>query len=309
MQVKLNDVIDAIDDTTTEVTYSYYIPEERIIINDDDSIPLKKLIPLPTHSEIDDYGTMKEFIEDLEEGEAKEWLEECIRGAGAFRRFRSTLQRFAMTDRWYDYLAQAHENIAINWCEYYGIEYLEDEPFKVNKQAETITPSPKNKHNYRYIDVNEDNIYSLVYLYIDFRKTLSSFKNINNDIDEDEALLQLKHHLSKNDLIYAIADNGRYIGFVICRKDDDVIYLEAIYVRKQDRLKGVGRLLLQKAEAIAKEYGNTTLYMSVHPNNDEMLSFLKKNGYDVLNLIELRKSYPDEQNNSTYSIGEHEYRY
>ena len=35
--------------------------------------------------------------------------------------------------------------------------------------------------------------------------------------------------------------------------------------------------LLEKAEEIAKEHGNDTLYQYVHPNNDRMLNFLKKN--------------------------------
>ena len=68
-------------------------------------------------------------------------------------------------------------------------------------------------------------------------------------------------------------------------------------------------MLLDKAESVAEEYGNDTLYQYVHPNNDVMLDFLKTNGYDVLNLIEIRKAYKDEENDTTYTIGKHEYRY
>ena len=99
MQIKLQEVVDAIDSTDVNTQYYYYIPEERIILKDDDEpIKEKYLIPLPSHKQIDDYGTMKAFIEEKTDGEAKEWLEECIKGAGAFRRFRSTLERFALSD-------------------------------------------------------------------------------------------------------------------------------------------------------------------------------------------------------------------
>ena len=40
-----------------------------------------------------------------------------------------------------------------------------------------------------------------------------------------------------------------------------------------------------------------------------MILFLSHMGYDVLNLIEIRKAYPEEENDTTYTIGEHTYRY
>ena len=88
-----------------------------------------------------------------------------------------------------------------------------------------------------------------------------------------------------------------------------VVWLESIYVRPEYRRKGIGKMLLDRAQSIAAEHGNDTLYLYVHPNNDTMLNFLKTNGYDVLNLIEIRKAYPDEQPDTSYTIGDHEYRY
>ena len=178
MQIKLDEVVTAIDETDVGTQFYYYIPEERIITKDDDSLNEKQLIPLPSHKQIDDYGTMKRFIEALTDEEAQGWLSESIKGSGAFRRFRMTLDRFGLTERWYDYLDAAHESIAIDWCEYYGIEYLEgNEPYGNQqsfqpKQKETVSA----KHNYRFIDIDEDNVYGLVYLCSDFRKTLAKLK-------------------------------------------------------------------------------------------------------------------------------------
>ena len=310
MQIKLKEVKEAIDDTTVDKQYYYYIPEERIFIPEDDSIKEKQLIPLPTHKQIDDYGIMKDFIDSLDESEEKEWLAEAIKGAGAFRRFRNTLDRFGMTDKWYDFLDQAHENIAIDWCEYYGIEYLEDDPFKVELDLpETPAPKMVDRHNYRFVTIDKDNAYSLAYLAVDFRKTLAKLKNEEIEYDVDDAVEELRYYVSKGYPVFALSDNGRYVGYAVCRIDDDVVWLEQIYVRKDSRRKGVGRMLFERAEGIAKEYGNKTLYQYIHPNNDIMAEFLKANGYDVLNLIEIRKALPEEENDSTYVIGDHEYKY
>ena len=311
MQIKLDEVIEAIDKTTIDTQFYYYIPEERIIEKDeDDSIKEKQLIPLPSHKQIDDYGTMKNFIEDLDDEEAQGWLSEAIKGASAFRRFRSTLERFAMSDKWLDYLENAHENIAVDWCEYYGIEYLENAPFvSDNTVKETALPKADSKHNYRFITIDKDNAYSLAYLVVDFRKTLHKFRSSNILVDVDDAVEEIQYYLSKNYPVYAVSDNGRYIGYCVCRVEDDVVWLESIYVKPEYRRKGVGRMLLDKAESVAKEYGNDTLYQYVHPNNDTMLNFLKTNGYDVLNLIEISKAYKDEETDQTYTIGDHQYRY
>ena len=309
MQIKLSEVIEAIDNTDVNSQYYYYIPEERIILKGDEDIKEKYLIPLPTHKEIDDYGTMKSFIEERCDGEAKEWLEECIKGAGAFRRFRSTLDRFALTDSWLDYLYDAHEDIAIEWCEYFGIEYLENRSFAMTEEPVIESKTVSAKHNYRIIQINEDNVYGLAYLCQDFRRTLSGFKNNEFTGDVDDCVEELQTYLKHGYPIYAVSDNGKYIGYCVCRIDDDVVFLESLFVRKENRRKGIGKILLDKAQSLAEEYGNETLYMSVHPNNDIMLKFLKDNGYDVLNLIEIRKAYHDEDNDSSYTIGNNSYRY
>lgn len=306
MQIKLSEVVEAIDNTTVDSHYYYYIDEERII-EDDDSVSQTKLIPLPSHKQIDDYGTMKNFIEQLEDEEAKGWLQESIKGAGAFKRFRNALERFYLTERWQDFLDEAHENIAIDWCEYYGIEYLEDNQFDTSPQVSN-TPIDK-KHNYRFITIDSDNVYSLAYLCVEFRKSLNKLNPNNVVIDVDEAVEELKYYLKKKYPIFAISDNGRYIGYAVIRIDDDVVWLESIYVRPEYRRKGIGKMLFDRAEAIASEYGNDTLYQYVHPNNEDMINFLNHNNYNVLNLIEIRKAYPEENNNQEYTIGNHTYKY
>ena len=308
MQVKLNEVIDGIVMTSIEKQFYYYIPEE-IIIEDIEELDFKDCIALPTNKEKDDYGTMLSFIEEKTDGEGKEWLLETIKGAGAFRRFKLTCERFNLLDDWYDYQNNAHEQLAINWCEYHGIEYLSDTPFikeEINEEEKIIVPET---NNYRLIKIKDDNVYGLGYLLVSFRKYLAKLKDNEIDYDIDDAIEELKTYLKLDYQIYAVSLKGKNIAFAIYKIFDNVVWLEYLYVLKEYRLKGVGKMLLEKGEEIANEYHNDTLYMYVHPNNDLMLDFLKKNNYDVLNLIEIRKKYPEENLKTTYKIGNHEYKY
>ncbi len=55
--------------------------------------------------------------------------------------------------------------------------------------------------------------------------------------------------------------------------------------------------------------GEDTVYNYVHPNNDAMMSFLRNKGYTVLNLVEVRKPYKNEELNKKYKIGNNEFDY
>lgn len=67
--------------------------------------------------------------------------------------------------------------------------------------------------------------------------------------------------------------------------------------------------MLEKAEAVARTYGEDNLYYYVHPNNDGVIAFLKSHGYSVLNLIEVRKQGKDETLNQTIQVGDHRFDY
>ena len=317
MQIKLDDVIDALEKTNVDTQFYYYIPEERIICFEDadddeylEAFNNNQLISLPSNSQKQDYQLMKDFIEEKADGEAKEWLIEAIKGTGAFRRFRSTLDRFNITDLWYEYRKERYEILAIDWCEYHGIEYYFDIPHQKDESDEEETVIiPKKENDYRIIQINKDNYFGLAYLVRDFRKVLAKLKNNQTDFDEDDALDELKYYLENNYPIYVVSEGGRFIAYCVCRIVDDCVWLESIYVIPEKRRKGVARLLFDKAQEVSKEYKNDTLYINVHPNNHDMLYFLKANDYDVLNLIEIRKKYQDEDLGTTYTIDGHEYRY
>lgn len=144
----------------------------------------------------------------------------------------------------------------------------------------------------------------------EFRVTLASFKGISRERDLASAGAELEVYEAKGFPIYiAEDDDGKLLGFVVCRVDDGVVWVEALYVRPAFRRHGVGSALYQRAEKLAGELGADTLYNWVHPNNDEMIAFLRKRGYSVLNLIEIRKPWPGEALSAKVCVNDHEFDY
>ena len=103
--------------------------------------------------------------------------------------------------------------------------------------------------------------------------------------------------------------DGKVDAYIVCKIIDGVVWVESLFVSEQERRKGIATCLYFEAEKVAQELGNSTLYNWVHPNNDKMIAFLSRMGYDVLNLIEVRKKLNNEEITGMVKVGDHDYHY
>ncbi len=142
-----------------------------------------------------------------------------------------------------------------------------------------------------------------------FRVELRSYKGIASKPNIEAGREEIEEYLSANFPVYAALVNDEYAGYVVCRVDYEVVWVESIFVKEEYRRHGVATALHSKAEEIAAFYGGDTVFNYVHPNNHKMIEFLRKRGYTVLNLIEIRKPYKDEKLTQTIAVGEHEFDY
>ena len=299
-------------------TEAVYLPEkdEFVYISDyiDEEIDLDEydgeIISFPSHYDINNYRMMQDFIEDKVTGDAQGWLANAIRGKGAFHRFKVTCDRFGLLRDWYEYEDSRYEDMAVNWCEENGLEYyFERKQIIEEDDEEKIEVEQVKDESVRIVKIDEKNSYALTYMVVDFRKELAALKNHKADIDLDAAQAEINYYLSRHYPVFAASISGVYVGYAVCKVEDDVAWLESIYVRKDHRRKKVATALLKEVEKVGEELGNPTLYINIHPNNEAVINFLNHNGYDVLNLIEVRKKYPTEKPKSEYEIGNHKYRY
>lgn len=96
---------------------------------------------------------------------------------------------------------------------------------------------------------------------------------------------------------------------MVCRVDEPCVWVEALYVTPEYRRRGIASALMVQAEKIAAVYGEETVFNYVHPNNHGMIAFLRRHGYTVLNLIEIRKPYRGEKIGGKINMGENEFDY
>lgn len=127
MNVKLEDVIEAIDFANMDTEYYYDTRNERILMIFDGMVDgennseliediqegfIEDYIPLPAQYEINEYQIMKEFIYELPGGKNQDVLARAIQGRGAFRKFKDKLYDLNLEQQWYSYKDSAYEGIA-----------------------------------------------------------------------------------------------------------------------------------------------------------------------------------------------------
>ena len=154
-------------------------------------------------------------------------------------------------------------------------------------------------------EVNDD----LAEMVASFRVELRSYKGIVSRTNVDAGREEMEEYLAAGFPVIAAVVDGEYAGYVVCRIDNEVVWVESIFVKEEYRHHGVATALHSKAEEIAATYGEDTVYNYVHPNNHRMIEFLRKRGYTVLNLIEIRKPYKGERLTQAITVGEHEFDY
>ena len=142
-----------------------------------------------------------------------------------------------------------------------------------------------------------------------FRVELRSYKGITSKPNIEAGREEMEEYLAAGFPVFAAIVDGAYAGYVVCRVDSEVVWMESIFVKEEYRRHSVASALHNKAEEIAASYGEETVYNYVHPNNHRMIGFLRKRGYTVLNLIEIRKPYQGENLTQVIHVGEHEFDY
>jgi hypothetical protein len=94
-----------------------FLPKVKRALEDD------RMLELPDRAHIDEWRMMQQFAEEQEQCRCRPELLSAVHGTGAFRLFRSALQRLGLEDSWYRYREAAFEQVAKEWLEENKIPY------------------------------------------------------------------------------------------------------------------------------------------------------------------------------------------
>ncbi len=163
--------------------------------------------------------------------------------------------------------------------------------------------------NIEYRQIDSRDLPAVAPLTAAFRVALLSYKGIESAPDPAAAMEELKEYLGRGFPVYAAYADGVPVGYMVLRLDNSIIWVESLFVRTDFRRRGIASGLFRLAGERAERLGEDTVFNYVHPNNDGMIAFLRKHGYTVLNLIEIRRPFAGEHPKGTVCVGNHEFDY
>ncbi|AGA33969.1 hypothetical protein TVNIR_2326 [Thioalkalivibrio nitratireducens DSM 14787] len=82
-----------------------------------------RFLPLPGPFDIHEWSIMEEFADGLSDEDSRAEVLDALRGRGAFRHFRSTIERLGIESDWYRYRDSAFERIAKEWLDANNVPY------------------------------------------------------------------------------------------------------------------------------------------------------------------------------------------
>ena len=111
---------DDIGGEVSDLETEYYQEVKRVLASDPD------YLKLPSRFEIHEYEIIERFCFSVPDGKVSDVLLRKIRGSGAFRRFKDTIDQYGIENDWFEYRDEAYKEIAIAWLESKGIAYADD---------------------------------------------------------------------------------------------------------------------------------------------------------------------------------------
>ena len=94
-----------------------------------------RFVALPTQRQINEYGMMEDFVNELPDGENKRNLCNALQGRGAFRRFKDGINHFGLQDTWFAFRDAAYHRVARHWCEENDIEYIQKGKLPIGQEG------------------------------------------------------------------------------------------------------------------------------------------------------------------------------
>ena len=76
----------------------------------------ERYVQLPSQRDVHEWDIMRRFCDNVEDERLRQLLLHTIHGRGAFRRFKSELDREGLLDRWFDFKRNDLREKVIAWC-------------------------------------------------------------------------------------------------------------------------------------------------------------------------------------------------
>lgn len=145
------------------------------------------------------------------------------------------------------------------------------------------------------VQVRKANVNDYIYI----KKLMQSIQNLHHnkrsEIHKDSEIFDIEEFKQNIDNIMVAEINNTIVGAVVYLVKEKlennytnyrkVLFIEALVVDVNYRKNGIGKILMQRMEKIAKENGCSSIELNVWAFNDEAIKFYESIGMSVKTMI------------------------
>ncbi len=115
---------------------------------------------------------------------------------------------------------------------------------------------------------------------------LLSNEQIDYMVEKFQSYEAVKNQLQNEHYIYNILEeNGNFTGyFGVCIKEN-YLFLSKLYIKKDFRHKGYGKIAFDKIKLIAKEQNKTSIQLTVNKHNTNTIKAYDKWGFKTIDAV------------------------
>lgn len=139
------------------------------------------------------------------------------------------------------------------------------------------------------IEVNKDMILETssfaIEVFIDYYNNLIGNEQATYMADLFLSSNAIKKLINEGAIFKLVKDNDSIIGFTEYKKENTKVFLSKLYVRKDYRGKGIGKLMLNDCICYTKSVGLSKIYLTVNKGNTSSYNIYIHEGFKVIDAV------------------------
>ncbi|MBQ8887328.1 MAG: GNAT family N-acetyltransferase [Candidatus Gastranaerophilales bacterium] len=113
-----------------------------------------------------------------------------------------------------------------------------------------------------------------------------SIEQIDYMVDKFQSELAIKNQIEGERYVYNILeDNGNIIGYFGIAPKEDYLFLSKLYIKKEFRNCGCGRLAFNKTKQLAQQFNKKSIRLTVNKNNINTIKAYEKWGFKTIDAV------------------------
>jgi len=143
----------------------------------------------------------------------------------------------------------------------------------------------------RIREASKKDIRTLTQLVFEFRNEHSRMLGGGSNFTINDAKEEVERYMKMRDTGYFVAadSENRLLGFRRWELHDGFYFTRELYIIPNGRGQGIARELIRHFEKWVLKKGQDIACISCIPHNAAMISLARSEGYEILNMIEMRK--------------------